>query len=379
MENERYIWVFDRALLEHFRLPDFTLLEGVLIILGLASLAAYLFLIVVLDRRARRKAREARQLDWVERWLENAQLTAGQMETLEWLAGDSGLRALHNLLGDPVRFERRIHEEVAAGHAAALLFTLTVRDKLRYGSDNLRVPLVSTRQLVPGDAIRLSLWSAGLPVHFYGRVIRNGMRDFTIEIRNQAVKSALADGGNADLFLLRGHGLEYWFSCGMAGQGSEPDQLMLTHSLAKNATTPRSARLPLISEITFRERSITRNVADELDPDMPASTPQKGLLLDLSEGGFSMAHDSRIQTGHYVEFTLPLRKGRRKPMLVGRVLECRAFSGNQWLSRCELRGLRTSIRNLLHQVVRLEQHNRMKARAHVKRRSPPPPQSKLAG
>ncbi len=139
-----------------------------------------------------------------------------------------------------------------------------------------------------------------------------------------------------------------------------------------NGQRPRSARLSLILEVPFRERVLQEEPAAELDPTSPTSREEQGLLLDLSEGGFSMAHSRPIAEGHFLEFALPLKRGRSRPRLTGRVVECRAFSGNQYLIRCELRGLTPSQRNMLHQVVRLEQQNRLKVLAPVSRRSAKP-------
>ncbi len=81
-----------------------------------------------------------------------------------------------------------------------------------------------------------------------------------------------------------------------------------------------------------------------------------------------MAVNREVPPGQYLEFQLPLKKGKIRPYLTGRVLESRPFSGNQWLCRCALRDLTEQKRRLLQQVVRLEQRNRQRALTAVHRR-----------
>ena len=369
MEERQYFWVFDRTIFDRIELPKFTLLEGVLIVVGLAALFGYVMLIAYLDRRARRKERQTKELAWLERWLEYAQLPAGQISTLEKLAGGEKPEQLHRLLSNPIIFEREIHRAVTKGHGVTLGFVSDVRNKLRFASDNLRAPMVSTRQLKVGDPMRLTVWEIGIPRNFYARVTETDINNFTLELKPEAVKSALAEGGPLEIYHLRGHGWEIRFEILPKGQGEEPNQLRCQHTLTHRLHRPRATRLPLVLEVIFRVRSFHEDAVAELDPDLRASQPEPGLLLDLSEGGFSLVHDHDIKVGEFLEFDLPLKRGRRKPRLTGRVVESRPFAGGQWLSRCELKGATPSQRNLLHQVVRMEQQNRIRTLAAVFRRS----------
>ena len=369
MEDRQYFWVFDRTIFDQIELPKFTPLEGLLIILGLSALFGYVMLIAYLDRRERRKERHAKDLAWLERWLDYAQLPPGQISALEKLAGGHDPVKLHQLLSDPVRFEHRIHRAAGAGLGGSLSFVQGVRRKLRFSSDNLRAPMVSTRQLLPGDALRLTLWDMGMPRHFYGRVVGSDIHSFTLEFKPEAIQAALAEGGALEMYHLRGHGWETRFAVKALGQEAQGGILRCRHELAHRLHRPRASRLPLVLDVIFRVRSFHEDAVAELDPDQRASRPEHGLLLELSEGGFSLVHDHQVGEGEFLEFDLPLKRGRKKPRLTGRVVQSRPFSSGQWISRCELKGASPSQRNLIHQVVRMEQQNRIRSLAAVFRRS----------
>ncbi|MCZ6627610.1 MAG: PilZ domain-containing protein [SAR324 cluster bacterium] len=369
MSERRYFWVFDRTVFDQIKPPEFTLLEGVLIVLGLSALALYLLLVVYLDAKTKLHAKRAKQLAWLKRWLEHASLSQSELTTLDRLAGDETPQARHDLLANPVRFETRIHEELQEGRALSQSFAGKMRGKLGYTSENLRIPVVSTRQLQPADPIRLVLWKGGLPQHYYGQVLESGLSTFKIKVGPEAVKQLAAESAFVELFYIRGLGLEYQFSCRPKGTGAALDELVLHHALVQEGHGPRGVRLPVLVEVMFHARSLGQDAVYDLDPDTPPAFQEKGLLLDLSNGGFCMSHNQEIPQGHYIEFKLSLKKRRQVLQLTGRVQECRPFSGGQWLSRCELRGLDTAGRNFLRQVVRLEQQNRLKSHAPVRRRT----------
>ncbi len=373
MGRERYFWFFDRTIFDQIELPEFSLLEGVLIGASMVFFALYLLLIVLLDGWQKLRARRGKQMAWLENWLKEAQLSPTETEALDRLAGEASATARYKLLSDPVRFETRVHEETVAGAPPSGNFVERLRESLRFDSHNLQVPVVSTRQFLPADAIRLTLWQGGLPHHFYGKVVECGQEAFAVEVRPEAVQLVTAAGAAVDLVYLRGLGLEYPFVALAARPGRRPDRLVLQHALTRVQHGPRRARLPLLIEVTFQTLSPggeTDNgdaVAD-LDPETAPAPKEKGLLLDLSSGGFALGHPAEILPGHYVRFRLPLRGGRRALELTGRVQDCRPFSGNQWLSRCALRGLNALERNRLAQVLRLEQRNRLKSLAPIRRR-----------
>ena len=373
MEKHRYFWVFDRTAFDQIALPEFTLLEGVLIVTSLILLGLYLLLIVFLDRRQRLRRLRGKQMAWLERWLAEAALTPGEGEQLDRLAGEATDSARYALLSDPVRFETRVHETLAAGpRAGGGNLAEKLREKLAFHSHNLRVPVVSTRQFLPGDSLRLTLWQGGLPNHFYGRVVETGQEKFAVEIRPEAVKLVAAEGTAAEMAYLRGLGLEYPFGDLAAQPGSRPERLVLRHGLTRIPRGARRARLPLLMEVSFRRanpsvQSEGEDKVADLDPEAAPARKERGLLLDVSSGGFAMGHRGEAAEGDYFEFSLPLRRGRRPLQLTGRVQQCRPFSGDQWLSRCALRGLTALERNRLTQILRLEQRNRLKTLAPIRR------------
>jgi hypothetical protein len=368
MESRKYFWVFDRAVFEQITLPEFTLLEGVLIVTALAALGLYLLLIVYLDARERLRARRGKQKAWLERWLAHAQLPPDEMEALERLAGEPTPIALYELLSNAARFETRVHEELEAGRPVSERLVDKLRDMLRFHSHNLRVPIVSTRQFLPGDAVRITVWQGGLPHHFYGKVTGCALRGFSVTLRPEAAKTVMAEGAPVELVYLRGLGLEYPFPGLSARAARGPGRLRFQHALMHAQHGARQARLPVLMEVAFRRRALTDDAVSDLDPDAVAGKKERGLLLDLSTGGFALGHRHEFREGTYIEFTLPLKRGGRRLGLTGRVQECRPFSGNQWLSRCQLRGLSSLERNLLTQVLRTEQRRRSEALAPIRRR-----------
>ncbi len=367
MEERRYFWLFDHKLFEQIEMPEFTLLEGVLIVLSLIALGLYVMLIVFLDTRGRLRAKRTKQRAWIKRWLEHARLSPRELATLDVLAEGSAPLKRYGVLSDPVQFETRVHDGISAGEDGVMEFAKKMRPKLGYTSESLRTPVISTRQLVPGDPLRITFWQSEMPNHFYGKILEIGADAFRVELRPEAVQLALVGGDMLDIFYIRGLGLEYLFSCKVAGRGRTAEQLVLRHAMTEDGRSPRRVRLPVLVEVMFRARSLDAEPEFELDA---SPVPQeRGLLLDLSGGGFCMGHNREIPPGHYIEFRLPLRKGKAALHLIGRVRDCRPFSGNQWLSRCELRGLDSGQRDMLGQVLRLEQQNRFKVLAPVRRRA----------
>ena len=367
MESKQYFWVFDRTIFDQIRLPEFTLLQGVLIVLGLSALALYFALIVFIDLRTRLKERRIRGQAKLKGWLERAELSPEELEGLYRLAGEATSSAHYDLLSSPERFERRVHEEIVAGRGSGLQFTEKLRAGVGYHSGNLLIPVISTRQFRPEDSIRLNLHREGTPMQFYGTVREVGLTQFTVQVRKEAVKFAQETRNNVELFLLRGLGTECRFSCRplhTAGRGL----LVLAHALMSHRESPRSARLPLTLKVTFREKGSPGDTVAELDPETAPSEPQPGWLQDLSEGGFSITHAQKIREGRYIEFVLSLRRKGRELALTGRVLQCRSLSDGEWLSRCELRGQSPAERDLLQQVVGLAQSNRLRGMAFVGRR-----------
>ena len=367
MEERRYFWVLERNPFDVIKLPEFTLLEGALIVGSLVALGLYVMLIVYLDALGKRRAKRAKQLAWLERWLEHVQLEPQDEEALDLLVGGTAPMARHDLLSDPMRLESRLHEALSEGLGITPQTAEKLRDTLGYTSHNLRVPVVSTRQLVTGDSVRIFCAAGGTPHHYYGKVAATGLHSFAIEVHEEATKVVAQAGGVADLFYIRGQGLEYLFAHATVLPGNQPNRLVLRHMLVEADHTPRAARLPVMLEVNFRVHSIAESTLATSGADKPSSAGRKGLLLDLSTGGFCMGHERPIEVGRYIEFKLPLKRRRQVLTLMGRVRDSRAFGGEQWLSRCELRGLDSTQRKLLAHILSSEQTKRLKILAPIRR------------
>ena len=369
METDRYRWVLDWELFRQIRLPDLSWLEIVMIAVGLGTLLLYLLTVIHLDLRSRRRKRRGKQLAQLQAWLEAARLAPAELETLDGLAGGSRPWERYQFLSDPVQFETRVHQAFAEGMGPELGFVSRLREELRYTTGNLRAAIVSTRQLRPGDSVRLSAWEAGLPQHSYGRVASVERERFVLEIGERGARAALSGRGEADLFLLRGHGYEYRFPCRPARPPLEPPLLALRHALIDLEHGPRGMRLPLLLDVTYRERALLTDAVAELDPANAPSPPEKGVLFDLSEGGMALVVPRPVSPGRYVLVGLPVRRGRRTLRLTGRVLGLSDFGSGHWLVRCELRGLTGEERDYLRQVLRMEQRRRLHQMALVRRRA----------
>ena len=366
MEERRYFWVLERNPFDYIHLPEFTLLEGVLIVCTLVGLGLYVMLIVYLDGLEKAKARRAKQMAWLERWLEHLRLDPREEAALDLLAGGGAPKARYELLSSPTRLETRVHEAISAGQPLPPAFTENLRDKLGYTSQNLRVPVVSTRQLVTGDPVRISFSSGGIPHHYYGKIAAQGALNFAVDVHADAVKSLAEAGGEADLFYIRGLGLEYPFVHAAARPGNNPEQLVLRHMLVRENQAPRAARLPVMQEVGFRPYETASTPVDDLDPDKVRPEESKGLLLDISTGGFCLGHVGKLEAGQYIELLLPLKRRHQALTLIGRVKASRPFTRDQWLTRCELRGMDTAQRKLLAQILRRGQNNRLRMLAPIR-------------
>jgi hypothetical protein len=297
---------------------------------------------------------------WLERWLEHLELEPREESELHQLAGSPDPLALHGLLSSPAQLEVRLHEALSNKQSVSHHFTEKLRDKLGYTSRNLRIPVVSTRQLIAGDPVRISFSTGGIPHHYYGRVVASGNATFAVEIHPDALKILAEAGGEADVFYIRALGLEYPFTHVAARAGKKPDQMVLKHTLARTGQGPRAARLPLMLEVRFRQTAIDASPVDDLDPDKAGSAERNGQLLDISTGGFCLGHKGELIQGDYIEFRLPLKRRGRELILTGRVVASRPFTSDQWLSRCELRGMDSARRRLLGHLLRSGQANRLR-------------------
>lgn len=378
-KEETKFWVFDYEKFRQIEFPKVDMVEIFLIIGGLTALVLYYFLTRTLHFRSQKKQKDTARYAQMGRWLNHAKLTPHQLENLSALADGDSPPALYSLLGNPFTFEKAIHRVVAKTpeenekvSVSDLSFVEPLRDVLGYHTDNLRVPVFSTRQLMPGDPMRLTLWEGGLPRHCYGKVLSNSLEKFEMQLDATSLKT-VPMGEPVEVFYLRGDILEYGFAClpHTAGAG----KLVLHHALNRNQA--RTARLLILMEMNVQ---ILTSAEDFETASLIHPPPCPGLLLDLSTGGFAMATGKQTKAGDFLRFSLPLKRGRRKMLrLTGKVLETKPFSRGQWLSRCELKGLSRAEQGYLTQIVRLEQTNRTRVLAtpgKKNKQKPSPPAKK---
>jgi hypothetical protein len=386
MKEEQVHWLLDPRVLDYFKFRPFHWWEVGAIALVVGALAGYGLLVVFLDRRARAHRRRSKQLSRLETWLAAWQLAPEEEEALWELAGERKPLALYAVLADPVRFERAVHEALSGGEQ--LPFTAHVRDMLGYRSDNLSCPVVSTRQLMAGDHLRFTVWEEGRPQHHYGVITAVSPGGVAVELTEAGFRDVIGTRGAIEMFYLRDNDLEVRFPLQVRSSDAERHRLLLAHQLVQGGQRPRSTRLPMLRPVTVRVQSPLEEATGPVQPDWregapPAAEPGqepapqvpratqgrelRAALLEMSDGGFSMVTLHAVAEGAYVHYEMPMPRGRTLP-IVGRVLDCRAFAGNRWLVRCELRGLLPSQRNTLSQVLRLEQARRVKALQAERRR-----------
>ncbi|MBI3993248.1 MAG: PilZ domain-containing protein [Candidatus Lambdaproteobacteria bacterium] len=367
MDQQRYFWVFDRTIFDQIRLPEVTWTEGALIAAALCGFAGYLFFIRYLDHRVQQRMRRERHAAHLERLLEKAALEQHEMDTLADLAGGRDFDHLYPFMTRPERFEAAVHDAIRRGHGGRLGFIDVLRGRLGFHSDNLRAPVVSTRQLEPGDSMRITIWEGGLPHHFYGTIRDVGLHTFTVTLREDALKAILRAPGDCELYHVRGLDVEYRFPCRFIRENPSAGALRIYHALVQEAHGARRTRLPLLRDIDYQLVQPHMDMVSDLDPELAPSPAMPALLFDLSEGGFAIVTDNPVPEGRLVRINLPLKKGRGRLTLSGRIKESRAFSGNQWFTRCETRGLSSSQRNYLQQILRMEHQRRQKTMAPVRR------------
>jgi hypothetical protein len=166
---------------------------------------------------------------------------------------------------------------------------------------------------------------------------------------------------------VRGLDVEYRFPCRIIREDPAAGTLRVYHALVQEAHGARRTRLPLLRDIDYQLVRQHTDMVSDLDPELAPTAAVPALLFDLSEGGFAIVTDNPVPNGRLVRINLPLRKGRGRLSLIGRIRESRAFSGNQWLTRCEIRGLTPGQRNYLQQILRVEHQRRQKTMAPVRR------------
>jgi len=151
--------------------------------------------------------------------------------------------------------------------------------------------------------------------------------------------------------------------------GGDPrqEQLLLAHQLVDFGHRPRSIRLPLVRPMEFSVGALpTDDRAHDEQPGQVAGAKVHGVLLELSEGGFSVILTRTFPAGVYFGFSLTLRRGRVLPIL-GRMIESRPFGGKNHVIRCEARGMSRERRNMLDRLLRAELNRRLSLEREKKR------------
>jgi len=368
MNEQRVIWILDPTVLKQIRIPEFGWIELGLFLCTVLFFVAYLFVVHVLDRRFAGFTRRRRKEEDLWRRLEPAGLDAPQWEALRALAGTRREGKLLEFLADPVRFESRVQRAHEAGEARELGFVPKLRGHLGYQSDNYLVPLISTRQLLPGDSVRLSPRHPDRLSHHYGTVDAVDGSTFTIRLGGAGLDPADLRAADMDLFVMRGQDLEHRFPFLPAGPPGHPARITLRHALARLDRTPRQIRLPLLIEVRYEERTPHGRAADPLDPEMAPGEPGRGVLYDLSDGGFALVTARAHAPGKLLRLTIPLRRPGKTLPLQGRVANCRPLPHGRFMVHATLRGLDRQQRHFLHQVVIHEQNRRQKTLARIKPR-----------
>ena len=353
MENDRISWFINSEIFKYLKLPGLTWLEVVLIAVGLSALSGYFLMVLFLDERLRSRWKKAKEMAQLRRWLEDWRPIDEQMDLLREMAADETDEGLYAFLDNPVAFETQVDQAFKKASAVPMEFLERIRYTLKYYSGNPRVKLVSSRQFRENDPVRLAVWEAGRPQHFYGRVGKVDAHNFTLLLPQAGIVSINGKGSEVDLFFLRENDSEYAFPFLLHTINPQENKAILKHTLVRRNQTPRPSRLPLLMDISYRSRPSEADVVADLDPSTTPSDYLPGTLLDISEGGFALISNHPVPPGEFTEFTMPPRwRGRAMP-LVGEVLECRDFPGDQLLIRCKLVNLTPADRNYLQQMIRV--------------------------
>lgn len=349
MAEDRYIWRLDERVLDYVRFREFEWLEVGLIVLGLTGLAAYLLLVVLVDRRHRAWQRRQRAVATLGRWLEQWRLNDDEVARLYELAGAGNDYELYRFLTDPVRFERGVHAAVRRGWPALAPLAERMRGALGYTSYNLRAQVLSTRQLTHGDLFRLAVWEGGQPRHYYAELLHSDAACFTLGLSEAAARSVSEARGEVDLFFLRGQDREYRFPFHAEEGSTDPPRARVRHALVQAGHRARAVRLPVMERVTYEVGPTPEGFPDHSG---------EGLLMDLSEGGFALLVREPAEPGHYASVHGPAVV--EAVPLTARVLDSRPFAGNRWVLRCELEGMLPSHRKLLRRALRREQQQRLR-------------------
>jgi hypothetical protein len=368
MSERRYFWILDPAGLDQIKIPLFGWVQAALVLGAFLFLGGYLVAVWYLDRTIAFKSKSDQKSADVRRRLAPAGLDDAAMSALYRVAHAHSEAKLYRVLGEPVGFETRVHEALESGESQGLECIPRVREHLGYTADNYLVPLVSTRQLTVGIGVRLSPRGTGPSGHHYGSVDAVGDGGFTIRLGQDGLNPSESAASDMDLVILRGQDLEHRFPFVPDGPIRNPTRVRLRHVLAEGRQRPRQIRLPVLLDVNFDVRVPHGSGVDDLDPDLAPSEIERGVLYDLSDGGFALISQRDQPPGRYLRVSVPLRRGGRHIELMGRIAASRAIGPSQFMVHAVLRGLDPKQRQLLHQVVMHEQSRRLKTLARIRPR-----------
>jgi len=349
-EREGFLFL-DGQVFEFLKFRQFEWVEVLLVILAISALAGYFFMAHYLHRRTMARQLWRKQQERLHRWLADWRLGDTELERLRQLAGGDSDEALYRLLGDPFRFERAIDEAARAGRYPH--FTERIRMALRYHSHNLRIPVVSTRQILTGDYFRIELSTGGRGENVYGQLKATTPHGFMVELTPQDLAS-LGKESSPGMFYLRGHDVEHRIPCRITARDPATGLLTVAHALVETQHGPRKARLPIIRPFNFS----VEPAVEGGEGGYASMVSMRGVLMELSEGGFSCLQKNEVAPGSLVHIRLKRPNGEALPV-TGRVLATQVHSAGRWLLRCEIRGLAPRQRNALSHLLWSEQSRRM--------------------
>lgn len=357
MNEETTKWLFDPQVLDYVKWTRMESRELLIALVGLSLLALYILVVVFLERKAKSREKWRTKKARLNHWIKLCRLTPEEQQLLQGLSGGKTWKTIYRLLGEPAFFETQVHKALSEGPGTMLIpLADRVRFTLRNRSTNLTIPVVSTRQLVAGDVFHLWIKAGSEVRHVFAWVIRNLPRGVLLEMTGEGNRN-LAGGMEVDAFFLRGEGMEYRFPWQPQALDEKSHTILLNHAMVAKAHRPRRIRLPLGHEVPYQ-------VLEALDK--PPVVTAKGVLLELSEGGFTVLQKESVPIGHYARVVLSGPKSGDMP-LTGKVLHTQSFPGRQWLLRCEMRKLSPAMETTLSRLITRELERRLN-RAQAKRR-----------
>jgi len=338
MEDNGYIWMIDRRVLEYIRFHEFSWLEIGLIVVGLAALVLYGVFAYYVDRRTRHRERKKADRRKLSDWLGPMSLSQEEYNLLKGLTETNNWRGLYQLLSDAREFEVVLHKAISQDPALSALGE-KVRETRRFKSNNLNIPVVSTRQFVNGDVFLLAVPEGSEENHLFAWVEKVTSEYFTLQFSDEDFKNVKKHQDKVESNYLRGMEIEHPFPWEVMGEDREHNLLLMRHTLTPTDRNPRKIRLPFGHNINVTiHGSLSPENLEDSNGNGTQGVTKSAQLLDLSDGGFSLLYENEIWKGHYITMHLSRTGGHGLP-LTGKVLESRPFKDGKWLVRCEMKGV----------------------------------------